>query len=124
MPAKRDQYRGYDYGGFGVDWDRGTPVVWTLSEPVGSRDWWPCKDVPDDKATAEISIRMAEQFLVGSNGLLQEIEDHGDGTRTHHWVTGYVLPTYLIAITATDFMIFEDSYELRDGGTLPLVYYT
>ena len=25
------------------------PVVWTLSEPYGARDWWPCKNGLDDK---------------------------------------------------------------------------
>lgn len=113
-----------DYNGFGIDWGRSTPVVWTLSEPSGSRDWWPCKDVPNDKATVDMTVRMDEQFLVGSNGLLQGIDDNGDGTRTHRWSTDYLLPPYLVAITATDFILFEDSYELREGGTLPLVYYT
>ena len=28
----------------------GNPVIWTLSEPYGSSDWWPSKDTPADKA--------------------------------------------------------------------------
>lgn len=112
------------WGGFDTYWDRDTPVVWTLSEPEGAHHWWPCKDRPDDKATAEISVTMDDLFLVGSNGLLESVNDNGDGTATHNWAIGYPIPAYLVAITATDFIVIEDSYELLGGGTLPLVYYT
>ena len=27
----------------------GVPVMWTLSEPYGGRDWWPCKQSLNDK---------------------------------------------------------------------------
>ena len=27
----------------------GTPVIYTLSEPFGARDWWPCKQDLNDK---------------------------------------------------------------------------
>ena len=112
------------FGGFGIYWDRTPPVVWTLSEAEEARAWWPCKDRPDDKATADISITMDTLFTVGSNGLLQSIIDNGDGSATHSWSIGYQIPSYLVAITATDFVLIEDSYELLAGGTLPLTYYT
>ena len=113
-----------DWDDFDIDLSRPTPVVWTNCEPEGSRTWWPCKDRPDDKATVDINITMANEYVVASNGTLQGIEDNGDGTSTTSWSTGYLLPPYLVAITATDFMLFEDSYELREGGTLPLTFYT
>ena len=35
----------------------GVPVLWTLSEPYGGRDWWPCKNGLNDKADSlDISI--------------------------------------------------------------------
>ncbi|MAE70379.1 MAG: hypothetical protein CME06_07925 [Gemmatimonadetes bacterium] len=112
------------FGGFGIYWDRNPPVVWTLSEPEEARAWWPCKDRPDDKATADISVTMDTLFTVGSNGLLQSVVDNENGTATHNWSIGYPIPPYLVAITATDFVLIEDSYELLSGGTLPLAYYT
>ena len=38
------------FGSFNFDEHEGIPHVWTLSEPYGARDWWPCKDDPSDKA--------------------------------------------------------------------------
>ncbi len=29
-------------------------VIYTISEPFFARAWWPCKDVPGDKATARL----------------------------------------------------------------------
>ncbi|MBP2681788.1 MAG: pepN, partial [Candidatus Krumholzibacteriota bacterium] len=39
-----------DYEAFGFDTRSGQPMIWSLSEPFGARSWWPCKDVPSDKA--------------------------------------------------------------------------
>ncbi len=112
------------FGAFDVYWDRAEPVVWTLSEPEGAHYWWPCKDRPDDKASAEISVTMDDLFVVGSNGLLLSVDDNGDGTATHNWAIDYAIPSYLVSVTATDFVLIEDSYDLLSGGTLPLTYYT
>ena len=38
------------FGSFIQSSHAGVPVVWSLSEPFGSRDWWPCKNGLDDKA--------------------------------------------------------------------------
>ncbi|HVO72725.1 MAG TPA: hypothetical protein VMT35_01770, partial [Ignavibacteriaceae bacterium] len=35
---------------FVFDSHNGQPSIWTLSEPYGASDWWPCKDTPADKA--------------------------------------------------------------------------
>lgn len=37
------------FGSFIVDEHAGTPVLWTLSEPYGAREWWPCKQSLNDK---------------------------------------------------------------------------
>jgi len=114
----------FDWDAFDIDYSRPTPVVWTTCEPEGSRKWWPCKDRPDDKATVEVVITLPDNYVVASNGLLQSIVDNGDGSATTTWATDYLLPPYLVAITATDFLLFEDSYDLIEGGELPLTYYT
>ncbi|RYY46579.1 MAG: peptidase M1, partial [Chitinophagaceae bacterium] len=38
------------FGSFIQSSHAGTPVMWSLSEPYGARDWWPCKNGLDDKA--------------------------------------------------------------------------
>ena len=37
-------------GSFNQATHSGTPVLWTLSEPYGASDWWPCKEDLEDKA--------------------------------------------------------------------------
>jgi len=103
---------------------RPTPVVYTLCEPNGSRTWWPCKDLPGDKATVDLIITMPQKYVVAGNGLLEGVRTNDDGTSTHHWSTRYPLAPYLVAFTATNFVLIEDSYEMLGGGTLPLLYYT
>jgi aminopeptidase N len=37
------------FGSFVNSTHNGTPIVWTLSQPYGARDWWPCKQDLNDK---------------------------------------------------------------------------
>ena len=32
----------------------GTPIIYTLSEPFGASDWWPCKQDLKDKVDSDI----------------------------------------------------------------------
>ncbi len=46
-----------DFGSFEFDSHEGVPWVYTLSEPLGARDWWPCKNGQSDKAdSADIVV--------------------------------------------------------------------
>ena len=36
-------------GSFVASKHNNTPVIWTLSEPYGAKDWWPCKESLTDK---------------------------------------------------------------------------
>jgi hypothetical protein len=52
LPLKsciKEHGHGSGFGSFIVDEHNGTPVMWTLSEPFGARDWWPCKQDLNDK---------------------------------------------------------------------------
>ena len=60
------------FGSFETTTHAGTPVMWTLSEPYGSRDWWPCKNGLDDKADSiDILVTTPAQYKAAANGLLQ-----------------------------------------------------
>jgi aminopeptidase N len=101
----------------------GFPVVATLSEPHGAPTWWPCVDDPADKATADIEVTVPPGYVVASNGILDDVRMHPDGWRTYVWRERYPIATYLISITATNFVEFSDVYRTRDGTTMPLLYY-
>lgn len=95
----------------------GIPMIYTCGEPYGSRMWWPCKDLPDDKATAEILVTCPLQYEPVSNGSLLSVTDLGNGTHRWHWNEAYPITTYLISITCTDYIYGSGTYTGLDGTT-------
>ncbi len=99
---------------FTRDTHNGTPIIYTLSEPFGSSDWWPCKqDLTDKVDSIDVYITAPTQFISVSNGL--EIGQTINGnSRTTHFKHNYPIPAYLIAIAVTDYIILEE-----EAGTAP-----
>ncbi len=110
------------YASFDVFDHDGVPIIQTLSEPYHARSWWPCKDRPDDKATATLHFTVPDSMIVGSNGLLTNLDHHRDGRATYHWTESYPIATYLVSIAATNYVIIEDVYE-SDGATMPVTHF-
>lgn len=99
------------------------PIISTLSEPYFARAWWPCKDLPRDKAdSADINITVRSDLYVASNGLLREIVDNGS-TKTYKWHEKYPITTYLISIAATNYSIFSNWYHPLSGDSMEVIYY-
>ena len=82
--------------------------MWTLSEPFGARDWWPCKQDLNDKIDdgIDVYITAPTQYTAVSNGLQQSLVDNGNGTETTHFHHGYAIPAYLVAIAVTNYQTF------------------
>ncbi len=91
------------YGSFVQSTHSGSPVIWTLSEPYGASDWWPCKDGLTDKADSlDIFVNTPSPFKVASNGILESVTP--DGLRTiFHWKHRYPIATYLICLAVTNY---------------------
>jgi len=102
----------------------GTPVMWSLSEPYGSRDWWPCKNGLDDKADSiDIYITHPSQYKAASNGLLQSETFSPDSTKiTAHWKHRYPIATYLICMAITNYTVFSNSIQIGNTA-LPMITY-
>lgn len=113
---------GYHLGFVFSDYD-GRPVVYTHCEPDQAPAWWPCKDRPDEKFTADLSFIVPDTLIAASNGLLAGVQDLPERRRLYHWVERYPITTYLVSLVATDFATFEDTYTASDGRTMPLTYY-
>ena len=114
-------------GAFGAPYRRtthsGVPVVYTFSQPYGGRKWWPCKDLPDDKAltsTQRITIPSGQGYSVVSNGVLAGIESQG-ATETWTWRHGYPISSYLISLSVTNYNYCSSTYTSRDGLTTMIV---
>jgi aminopeptidase N len=81
----------------------GTPIIFTLSEPFGARDWWPCKQDLNDKIDSfDIYISCPDAFIGVSNGLLQSSVTAG-GITTRHFRHNYPIPAYLISLNVTNY---------------------
>lgn len=93
----------------------GTPVLYTLSEPYGAQDWWPCKMDLNDKAnTIDVYITAPSQYVSVANGLELGQVDNNNGTKTTHFQHNHPITAYLIAIAVTNYSIYNQM-----AGTAP-----
>lgn len=120
----RSTFRGaYDDGGVYFSRDEaGQAHVATSSQPNFARRWWPCKDIPSDKATVRLTATVPRPLTAVSNGLLKEVSD-GAAERSFRWETRYPTSTYLVSVAAAAYREFGDTYTAVDGTTMPLRYY-
>lgn len=118
-------------GGYTSGTRSGQPYIWTLSEPYGSLKWWPTEDHPADKAdSVRVTVTVDEPLSVGSNGLLIEEKDLGNGRTRFDWLHRYPISTYLVSVTAGDYdrttQIYERPPELVDEfgpASFPIEHY-
>lgn len=102
------------FGSFIQSTHLGTAVMWSLSEPYGSRDWWPCKNGLDDKADSiDIIITTPAPYKAASNGLLQSETLIAGGTKKiTHWKHRYPIATYLMCFAVTNYAVFNNTVQL------------
>ena len=87
------------FGSFTVGNHNGTPVLWTLSEPFGARDWWPCKQDLNDKIDSiDVYITAPSQYIAVSNGVEPDAQVIVGNNKITHFRHLYPIPAYLIAI--------------------------
>lgn len=111
------------FGSFVADTHNETPIIWTLSEPYGARDWFPCKESLSDKIDSiDVIVTCPVQYRVASNGLLVE-DQLTDGKRTAHWKHRYPIATYLVAIGVTNYQSFSDFVTAPDGRKIEILNY-
>lgn len=90
-------------------------VTYTLSEPFNARDWFPVKQVLDDKIDSVwVDITCSKDLMAGSNGVLQEIEDAGGGKHTFKWRTKYPVDYYLISFAVAEYRDYSFKAPLSD----------
>jgi aminopeptidase N len=100
------------------------PWVWSLSEPYGAKDWWPCKDTQGDKAdSVDIWVTCESRFKVGSEGKLVAVVDNGNGTRTHKWQHRYPIATYLVSIAVTDYSEISGWFKYSQSDSMQVLDY-
>ncbi len=91
------------------------PIIWTLSEPFGARDWWPCKQDLNDKINSiDVYITAPSQYISVSNGIETTAPVTVGANKTTHFHHSYPIPAYLIAIACTNYIVYNQT-----AGTAP-----
>lgn len=98
------------------------PVMWTLSEPYGAMNWWPCKQNLADKIDSiDILVTAPLWYEVASNGVLTN-----DVTfavqRQWTWKHRYPIAAYLVAFAVSNYTIFTVDVPFA-GDTVTVVNY-
>lgn len=106
------------FGSFITTTHNNTPILWTLSEPFGARDWWPCKqDLNDKVSSIDVYITAPSQYIAVSNGIEPEAPVDDGINKTTHFHHNYPIPAYLIAIAVTNYSVYNQT-----AGTIPNQY--
>ncbi|MBS1552153.1 MAG: T9SS type A sorting domain-containing protein [Bacteroidetes bacterium] len=112
------------FGSFIFGSHNNEPSIWNLSEPFGSSDWFPCKNVPSDKAdSSDMWLRCADGLTAVSNGTLTGVENNSDGTHTFKWHNSYPIANYLISLAISNYAQYNSFFRYSLNDSMPVVNY-
>ncbi|MBN8679078.1 MAG: hypothetical protein J0M29_12690 [Chitinophagales bacterium] len=95
------------FGSFETNNHEGAPILWTLSEPYGAMEWWPCKQALNDKIdSVDLFITCPSSYKAAGNGVLRS-ETQAGGWTTAHWKHRFPIPAYLVAMAVTNYTVFS-----------------
>jgi aminopeptidase N len=105
---------------------RGTypAIIYTTTEPIDSRYWFPCFDENWDKAEqgCEINVTVSDSFMVCSNGLLDSVRTSA-GLKTFYWKEKYPIPTYLMTFTSSIYATYSHWFHPTVNDSIEIKYY-
>lgn len=112
------------FGSFVFGNNNNTPVVWSLSEPFGASDWFPCKNTPSDKAdSSDIWIKCNSLYTGISNGILTEVLINQDSTKTYKWKNSYPIANYLLSVAVTNYSLYTNYFKYSSADSMPVLHY-
>lgn len=111
------------FGSFVQTTHQGTPVIWTLSEPYGAQDWWPCKQTLTDKIDSlDVYLRTSSAYRGTSNGVL--VDEKTDGAnKIYHWRHRYPIATYLVALAVTNYSVYSEYAHVSAADSILVLNY-
>jgi len=117
------KYSGKPGFSFHFDSKDGLPMLWTKTEPYGSMEWFPCKNLPNDKADSlDLIITVPSELIVASNGVLKNTVVNGDKS-TYYWSERYPIASYLISLAIHPYKIRTDYFKYNEKDSMPVVNY-
>jgi aminopeptidase N len=112
------------FGSFTFGAHAGSPVIYTLSEPYGASDWFPCKDTPADKAdSSDQWITCPADLYAVSNGKLIDILANPNGTKTYKWKNSYPIAQYLLSLAITNYTVYTNYYKYSPVDSMPIIHH-
>jgi aminopeptidase N len=110
------------FGSFDTSMHAGVPVLWTLSEPYGGKNWWPCKQDLNDKIDSiDIHVTSPAIYTTASNGILTKDTVIG-ALRTCSWKHRYPIATYLVCFATTNYTVYTNTVPFN-GDTVTILNY-
>jgi aminopeptidase N len=115
-PATANGFGSFTFGTINQGKSR---AIYSLSEPYGSSDWFPCKDNPADKAdSSDVSITADPYFVSVSNGILTGTILNNDGTKTYRWKNRYPIAPYLISVTCSNYTQYNNYFKYSPNDSM------
>jgi aminopeptidase N len=113
----------FTFGFHAVAGTKQEPAIWSLSEPFGASDWFPCKDNPADKAdSSEVWITAPKYFTSVSNGVLLEKIENAT-TNTFKWKSCYPIANYLISIALANYDYYRNDFIYNTTSAMKVEHY-
>lgn len=81
----------------------------SVSEPSGSMNWFPSNNHPTDKATFTFQITVPQPNSVAANGVLSDVIENDNNSRTYIWNMTDSMATYLAIVAIGDYVEFTDN---------------
>jgi aminopeptidase N len=83
----------------------GNRITWSLSEPFSAFEWFPCKQSLTDKIdSVDVNITVPSTCKAGSNGVLTNEIDLGNGNTRFEWKHRYPIDYYLISVAIGEYV--------------------
>jgi hypothetical protein len=102
-------------------------IISTHSSGFFARQWWPCKHNMTDKIdSVEFLITTPAANIAVANGVLKNgptPPTDGNGNKTWHWKSNYLVAHYLIAMAVHPYVVYNSPSATVSGTTVPIVNY-
>lgn len=86
----------------------GNQVTWSLSESFVAYEWFPVKQSLTDKAdSSAVWLTVPNACKGGSNGVLEQVVDLGNGTHRFEWRNNHKIDYYLISVAVAEYIEYN-----------------
>jgi aminopeptidase N len=110
-------------GSFAMSKHDSTPILYTLSEPYGAKDWWPCsQDLNDKIDSVHLVITVPPGNRAAANGILISEKHYADRS-IYQWKHKHPIAAYLIGVSVTNYAVYSDYVPLETGDSIEILNY-